>query len=86
MTRVILRDVKTAISLPDDLFKQAEALAKRLGIPRSQLYARALTEYLAAHGPRHVTQALDAVYADEDSTLDPSLVAAQATAVDEDEW
>ena len=86
MTRVILSEVKTAISLPDDLFRQAEALAKRLGIPRSQLYARALEEYLEIHGPAHVTSALDAVYADVDSALDPGLATAQASAVDEEEW
>lgn len=86
MTRVILKDVKTAISLPDELFRQADALAKRLGIPRSQLYAQALAEYLETHGPAHVTSALDAVYAEVDSTLDPSLAAAQASALVEEEW
>ena len=86
MTRVILRDVKTAISLPDELFRQAELLAKRLGIPRSQLYARALEEYLDTYGLTHVTSALDAVYADVEATLDPGLAAAQASAVGEEDW
>ena len=86
MTRVILNGVKTAISLPDELFHQADALAKQLGVPRSQLYAQALAEYLETHGPAHVTSALDAVYAEVDSTLDPSLAATQATAIDEEEW
>ncbi|MCP3977277.1 MAG: ribbon-helix-helix protein, CopG family [bacterium] len=78
--------MKTAISLPDELFHQVDALAERLGIPRSQLYARALTEYLAAHGPEHVTASLDAVYSDVDSSLDPVIVAAQAASVRKDEW
>jgi metal-responsive CopG/Arc/MetJ family transcriptional regulator len=86
MTMVILQQMKTAISLPDELFQQVDALAKQLGIPRSQLYARALNEYLAAHGPEHVTAALDAVYSRTDSSLDPNIVAAQAATLSEDNW
>lgn len=78
--------MKTAISLPDELFQRVDELAKRLGIPRSQLYARALSEYLAAHGPEHVTAALDAVYSGTDSSLDPVIVSAQAGSVPEDDW
>jgi predicted transcriptional regulator len=86
MTRVILAPMKTAISLPDDLFRRAEALADRLGIPRSQLFARALAEYLAAHDAEQVTAALDALYADQPSELDESVAAAQAVAVAVEEW
>ena len=86
MTLVILPDMKTAISLPDDLFRQADDLAKRLGIPRSQLYARALAEYLDAHGSAHVTDALDAVYGDTAPSLDPEIAAAQAATVGEESW
>jgi len=78
--------MKTAISLPDDLFRQADELANRLGIPRSQLYARALVEYLDVHRPGQITNALNDVYSAIDSTVDPDIVAAQATAIDEDEW
>ncbi len=86
MTPVILSDVKTAISLPDQLFRRAEALAKQLGIPRSQLYARALGEFLAAHAGEHVTAALDAVYEGTDSTLEKELRQAQGRAVGQDGW
>jgi len=78
--------MKTAISLPDDLFEQAEAMAKQLGIPRSQLYARALAEYLAGIAPERITQALNAVYAAEESSLDPSVASAQASAIGGEEW
>jgi predicted transcriptional regulator len=84
MTTVILDNMKTAISLPDDLFRRADALARRLGIPRSQLYAQALSDYVDQHSPSHITAALDAVYADYDSTLEPDLDAAQARAINED--
>ncbi|MCG8557760.1 MAG: hypothetical protein MJD61_21120 [Proteobacteria bacterium] len=51
--------MKTAISLPDEVFAQAERMAKRLEVSRSELYARALKEFLARHAPDRVTQALD---------------------------
>ena len=41
--------MKTAISLPDDLFDSADELAQQLGVSRSELYARAVAEYLAKH-------------------------------------
>ena len=78
--------MKTAISLPDELFRQADELATRLGIPRSRLYARALAEYLEAHAPGQITSALDAVYADVDSAIDPDVAIAQEAALDEDQW
>ena len=42
--------MKTAISLPDKTFQEAEKLAKRLRISRSELYARTLEHFLRAHG------------------------------------
>lgn len=84
MTTVILNTMKTAISLPDQLFRQAEDLARHLGIPRSQLYARALTAYLEAQAPSQITAALDGVYGEVDSSLDPALAAIQATIIAEE--
>ncbi|MCI1746953.1 MAG: hypothetical protein LKI24_01865 [Acidipropionibacterium sp.] len=56
--------MKTAISVPDDVFHEADRAAERLGWSRSQLYTRAVTEFLAGQGADPVTQALDAL-ADE---------------------
>ena len=53
--------MKTAISLPDDLFLAAERQAKRTRKFRSQLYAEALAEYLARHAPDEVTEAMNRV-------------------------
>ena len=53
--------MKTAISVPDDVFGRAEALAKKLKLNRSQLYARALDEFVAKHAPDEVTAAIDAI-------------------------
>ena len=65
--------MKTAISLPDDLFEAADELAEELGVSRSQLYARALSEYVAQHGERDVTERLNAVYGQVEARLDPVL-------------
>ncbi|HRG76573.1 MAG TPA: ChpI protein [Leptospiraceae bacterium] len=54
--------MKTAISIPDDLFKSAEKIAKKMGIPRSQLFARALEEFIQAHSKNSVTEKLNKVY------------------------
>jgi metal-responsive CopG/Arc/MetJ family transcriptional regulator len=54
--------MKTAISLPDRLYKDAEKTAKSLGIPRSQLFARALQEFITRHRKEHVTESLNKVY------------------------
>lgn len=78
--------MKTAISLPDDLFESAEALAERLGMSRSELYATAVAEYLAKHRDQDVTGKLNEVYADEPSGLEPDLRSAQARSVSSTEW
>jgi metal-responsive CopG/Arc/MetJ family transcriptional regulator len=78
--------MKTAISVPDDLFRSGDALAKRLRVSRSELYARALAEYVAKHRADQVTQRLNAVYASEDSRLDPALAAAQTRALPREHW
>ena len=51
--------MKTAISLPDQLFAEVERLAQRSGRRRSELYATALREYLARHAPDEVTEGMD---------------------------
>jgi len=78
--------MKTAISLPDDLFEAADSLANRLGLSRSELYARAVAEYVAKHRYEDVTAQLNKVFADETSGLDPSLRSAQARSVSSSEW
>ncbi len=51
--------MKTAVSIPDDVFEEAEALAQRAKRSRSDVYARALSEYVARHAPDRVTEAMD---------------------------
>ena len=78
--------MKTAISLPDDLFAAADTLAKSLGKSRSWLVAEALAEYVAKHRHADVTERLNAVYAVEDGRLDPGLAELQRQTHLRSEW
>jgi metal-responsive CopG/Arc/MetJ family transcriptional regulator len=78
--------MKTAISIPDETFHDAEQTAARLGISRSELYARAVRAFVEAETDEHVTEALDAVYATESSELDTGVAAAQSAALPRDDW
>lgn len=78
--------MKTAISLPDQLFQHGDALARRLGLSRSELYARALEEYVAKHRVDQITKRLNAVYATEDSRLDKRVAEAQRRSVPREKW
>ena len=78
--------MKTAISLPDVLFKSADKLAKRLGLSRSELYARALEEYVAKHRGRKVTARLNQVYSTGHAHLESAVCEAQARSIETSEW
>lgn len=53
--------MKTAVSIPDEVFQQAEKLARHTGVSRSQLFSVAIREYVARHAPDDVTEAMDRV-------------------------
>ena len=53
--------MKTAVSIPDEVFEEAERLAARLRTSRSQLYAKALAEFLVRHDDDQITSAMNTV-------------------------
>jgi uncharacterized FlgJ-related protein len=57
--------MKTAISLPDQVFYEAEETARYMGIPRSKLYLNALLEYLEKNNRKQITEKLNKVYSDD---------------------
>jgi uncharacterized FlgJ-related protein len=57
--------MKTAISLPDQVFYAAEETAHYMGIPRSKLYLNALVEYLEKNNRKKITEKLNEVYNDD---------------------
>jgi predicted transcriptional regulator len=61
--------VKTAISIPDDVFRRAERLAKKRNVSRSQLYTTALVHLLEGEPMDEVTRAYDSAFAEDN--VDP---------------
>jgi len=59
--------MKTAISLPDTLYEDAEKTAKSMGIPRSQLFAKALEEFINHHKIESITEKYNEIYSQIDS-------------------
>jgi len=78
--------MKTAISVPDEVFDGAEDLAKRLKVSRSELYSRALREFLARHSPDRVTRTLNEVCDEVDSRSDEFVSTAARKLLERDEW
>lgn len=79
--------MKTAISIPDELFRAADAAAQRLGISRSELYQRAVATYLERHGGDLVTEALNEIYGPETrEPLDPVLDRMQRSSLPRESW
>jgi metal-responsive CopG/Arc/MetJ family transcriptional regulator len=78
--------MKTAISIPDQVFKAAEALASRLGISRSELYAKAVESYVKDIKNQGVTDRLNSVYITEDNSLDEAYSRLQLHSLTKDNW
>lgn len=78
--------MKTTISVSDELFERAETAAQRLNMSRSQLYATALSEFLARREPQSIADRLKAVYSAESSELDPVLHQMQIATLDPRPW
>jgi len=76
--------MKTTVSIPDAIFEEADQLAGRLGVSRSSLYASALQAFLETHRAEHITEALNRICSQVDSSLDPVLAALQARALSRD--
>jgi predicted transcriptional regulator len=78
--------MKTAVSVPDDVFEGAERLAHREGRSRSEVYSTALREYVARHDPDDVVEALDRVVAEVGEGIDPFVNAAGQRTLESSEW
>lgn len=78
--------MKTAVSVPDDVFESAERLARREGRSRSEVYSAALREYVARHEPDAVTEAIDRVVELVGQAPDPFLDEAARRILGANEW
>lgn len=78
--------MKTAISIPDELFAQAERLAAQTGKSRSRIFQEALAEYLLRRDPESVTEAINRALAGIDQSIDPWLAEVGRRTLERSEW
>jgi hypothetical protein len=78
--------MKTAVSIPDKIFRAADRLAKRKGLSRSELYARAVAALVRQEDESEVTAQLNRIYSTSDSALDPALAALPGKVLDKEDW
>ncbi len=78
--------MKTAVSIPDEVFERAERLARRTKRSRSQLFSDALAEYVAQHAPEEVTEAMDAALDKLDHQRDDFVSFAARRSLARSEW
>lgn len=78
--------MKTAVSIPDEVFDGAERLARRTRRSRSRLFSDALREYLARHAPDKITESMDQALAEVGEVRDPFVSLAAAQRLGQSEW
>ena len=78
--------MKVAVSIPDDIFAEAEALAKRLKTSRSDIFSRALGEFIGHHAPDRVTDLMNDVIREVGEEPDAFRVAASRRVLKNSEW
>lgn len=78
--------MKTAISIPDEVFKTADKFARSKKMSRSAVFTIAVTEFLSHHNQQLVTEQLNKVYSDESSSLDRRLRGLQFASLPPEKW
>lgn len=80
------RGMKTAVSIPDDVFEKVERLARRGKRSRSEVFSAALREYVARHSPDEVTEAINRVCDQVGDQRDEFVAAASRRILEKTEW
>ena len=78
--------MKTAISLPDEVFEEAERLASRLKVSRSELYAKALQDFVRRHAPDAITDAYDQICSEIQPDPEPFVQRAARRSLGSVDW
>jgi hypothetical protein len=78
--------MKTAVSIPDEVFEKAERLARRMKKSRSEVFSRALSEYVARHAPDHVTETMNEVCDEIGLEPDRFISAASKRLLERTDW
>jgi len=78
--------MKTAVSIPDEIFQEAERLARRTKRSRSRLFSDALKEYLIRWDPDKITQAMNAALAEIEEGGDEFVNSSARRILERSEW
>ena len=78
--------MKTAISVPVDVFQTSERLAKKLKISRSAVFAMGIKKLAEVYDDDEVTAKLNEFYSREKAELDPVILKMAALSLPDDEW
>jgi metal-responsive CopG/Arc/MetJ family transcriptional regulator len=78
--------MKTAVSIPDDVFERVERFAKQAKRSRSEVFSAAVREYVARHAPDDVTEAMNRVCESAEKEPDSFSIAAARKVLERSEW
>jgi len=78
--------MKTAVSIPDDVFEKVERFARRTKRSRSEVFSMALREYIARHAPDEVTDAINRAVDEIGDQTDDFVAAAARLVLEKTEW
>ncbi len=78
--------MKTALTIPNPIFKESKLIAKKLGVSFDEFCTKALIAYQPEYNINDVTERLNKVYELESSSIDPELIRIQAASLREEKW
>ncbi len=78
--------MKTAISVPNDVFKSVDTFAQKKHLSRSALFTMAVTEFLSHHHEEDVTEQLNKVYGKQEAVIDPVVNGLQRASLPKEKW
>ena len=81
-----MKALRTTISIPEDIYRDAEEVAKRLGMTRSQLYSKAVSDFLNRYRKDDMKAKLNEVHATWSPCFDPVLATMQLASLPQEEW
>ncbi len=81
-----MKSLKTAISIPEDIYRDAEDAAEKLGMTRSGLYSAAVADFLNRYRKDDIRTKLNEVHAAGSPGIDPALVVMQFASLPKEEW
>jgi metal-responsive CopG/Arc/MetJ family transcriptional regulator len=83
---ITISPMKTAISVPDEVFARVDRFARRNNVSRSRVFAAAAEEYVRHHQRKGITERLNELYAKESSSLDPVVSKLQSISLPQESW